>query len=296
MLGRLPASLLFGSILAAQTPRVSENVLQNTGAPLSISFACTNDDLEWAGLTCTDEACPIYVDLTSAAGQGDVVFVAGNFHAVNATLYSVLLATSDGGRTWREPVARIRGVSFERIQALDGLTAVISGEMMQPLPMDPFFLLTSDGGKTWDRVPLFEQGTPGLIRQFSFDSKDHGKALVDLGAGDARYEVYETQTGGREWTIREKSATLPKFPDSAVADWRLRAEPKRFRLEKLEDSHWSPFASFLIAAANCKETPPPPAPEPSVQPTAANEADDAVSEIRLDRSKDDAGKKRKPQQ
>jgi hypothetical protein len=254
------AALLFCSIAAsAQTsPPVPASPpdppeLESSGSPMAIPFTCNPDDLQWAGLACDEAPCPIYVDLAQAAGQGKTILVTGNFHAAAATLNSLLLRTDDGGHTWREPYARARGTELDHVQMYDAKTAWISGQVVQPLALDPFFLITGDGGKTWERIALFEEGTPGSILQFLFETRDHGFALVDHGGGLKRYEVYETQSGGREWSSHEQSDTLPKLKSERETQWRVRAEPKLFRLQHLEEEHWKPFASFSVHVATCTE-------------------------------------------
>ncbi len=253
---RVLAALLFSSIAAsAQIPApVSDRPeLESTGSPMAIPFTCNQEDLQWAGLACDEAPCPIYVDLAQAAGQGNTILITGNFHAPAATLDSLLLRTDDGGHTWREPYARVRGTELDHVQMYDARTAWISGQVVQPLALDPFFLITGDGGKTWERIALFEEGTPGSILQFVFETRDHGFALVDHGGGAKRYEVFETQSSGREWSTHEQSDTLPKLKSQRETEWRLRAEPKLFRLQHLEEEHWKPFASFNVNVAKCSE-------------------------------------------
>ncbi len=114
-------------------------MLEFTGAPLTVPYTCNNEDLQWAGLACTEGECPIYVELSHAAGQASTILMAGDFHASAATMDSLLLRSTDGGHTWREPVDRIRGAELGAIQIYDVQTAWVSGEIMQPLAMDPFF-------------------------------------------------------------------------------------------------------------------------------------------------------------
>jgi hypothetical protein len=252
--------VLFSYSLGAQVP-----AYEYTGAPLPIPYTCEDDDMDWAGLTCLDEPCPIYIDLTHAASQGKSILITGNFHASAATMYSLFLRSEDGGRTWREPFERIRGAELEDIQVYDGHIAWIDGLTQQPVAKDPFFLVTEDGGATWNRVPLFEADAEGSIVQFVFDSRDHGLALVDRGGGALRYETYETQTGGHSWTMRDKSGKMTKLKGTPESEWRIRPESRDFRLEHLENSIWSPFASFAVRVADCRRKPmertePPPQP------------------------------------
>jgi hypothetical protein len=263
-------SLLACYPLLAQVPTYEFN-----GAPLTIPYNCTDDDIDWAGLTCVDEPCPIFIDLSHAAGQGKSILITGNFHAAATTMYSLILRSDDGGRTWREPFARIRGAELDEIQVYDAQMAWVDGVIQQPVATDPFFLVTEDGGASWNRVPLFEEGTEGSIVQFVFDSRDRGLALVDRGGGAMRYETYETETGGRAWTMRDKSGKPGKLKAATESEWRIRAENRNFRLEHLENSIWSPFASFAVKVAECRRKPL----ERTEHPPG--DADDAVNEIQL---------------
>jgi hypothetical protein len=241
--------------------------IRNTGSPMTIPFSCTDEDIAQAGLSCTEESpCPVYVELTATAGLGSKIFISGNIHSESSTLYSLLLQSDDGGETWTEPYTRIRGASFDFIQFPDFEHGWVSGEMLQPIARDPFFLITSDGAKTWRRRPVFEDGTAGSIQSFWLNSPTTGAMVIDKGSGSSRYQLFESPTGGDTWSIRESSPTpirIKSLPPAGTGAWRLRADAKTkaFRLEKATGESWTPVASFLIATGPCK--PPEPAPEKS---------------------------------
>jgi hypothetical protein len=261
---RVVALLVFsGVLLRAQTAAAPDAAtLEYTGTPLVIPYTCSPDDLEWAGMSCDVSPCSIYVELSHAAGSAKTILITGDLHAPAATFYSLLLRTEDGGHTWREPFARIRGAELDGIQMHDAQTGWIGGQIMQPLALDPFFLLTTDGGKSWRRVPLFEEGTPGALLQFNFDSAEHGLALLDRGGGPKRYEIYETSTGGASWELHGQFDRQPDFAAPGATEWRVKPEPKLFRLEHREENSWRPFASFALNAAECRDKPKVEAPEP----------------------------------
>jgi photosystem II stability/assembly factor-like uncharacterized protein len=243
---------IFAAPLTGQT-----TPLRNTGAPVSLPFQCTADDIAQAGLTCSEEApCPVYLELTSAASLGNKLFVTGNLHTDSANLYSVFLESADSGITWTEPAARIRGAGLDQIQFPDYEHGWVSGEMLQPMARDPFFFSTSDGAKSWQRKPLFDEGAAGSIYAFWFDTSSHGTLILDKGAGSSRYELYESPTGGDTWTIRESSAKpirIRSMPAGA-GGWRVRADGKThvYWIEKLSLETWKPVAGFLISAGACK--------------------------------------------
>jgi photosystem II stability/assembly factor-like uncharacterized protein len=195
--------------------------------------------------------------LASVEAAGDRIITAGNLHSSSVTLYSVLLSSADGGRTWREPHRRLRGTGLDRIQFFDSSTGWISGESLFPLPQDPFFLLTTDGGDTWRRQPVFSEAAFGAILQFQFRSKTAGSLVVDRGTGAEgdRYASYETADGGETWAIRQESARAPRLDTpTSPAGWRVRADgrTRSFQIERRSGERWTPVAAFAVSAGACK--------------------------------------------
>jgi photosystem II stability/assembly factor-like uncharacterized protein len=260
-------------------------VMIYSGKPLSIPFACSDEDMQWGGMSCTEEEpCPIYLELSALEAVGGSLFVSGNLHSAATTLYSVLLASSDSGKNWTEPVERIRGAGLDQIQFIDFESGWISGQHLHPLPQDPFLLITNDGGKTWRRQPVFGETRFASVVQFWFTSKNDGAIVVDRGQSSetSRYEKYETPNGGDTWMIREtndQAIRLRRTPPNA--DWRIRADgpTQSFRIEQRQGNSWTAVSAFAIRAGQCKPPertfaePPPepvePAPEPEPPPAAA---------------------------
>jgi photosystem II stability/assembly factor-like uncharacterized protein len=177
----------------------------NNGKPMRISAECKQDDLQSLGLSCSeDEPCPAYLELGAVEAVGSRIFLAGNIHTSTVTLSSILLASADDGKTWTEPYDRIRFAALEQIQFIDFQYGWISAAIIQTLPRDPFFLLTSDGGKTWHNRPLFDEPHNGSIEHFSFDSRNTG-ALLLTPIGHS-YEMYESTTGGESWSLKQVSS------------------------------------------------------------------------------------------
>src|SRR5579871_2108498 len=128
------------------------------GKPITLPYQCSLEDIHWSGLTCSeDEPCPIYLELSSVEAVGERVFAAGNIHSDAVTLYSMLLSSADGGHSWQLGPDSVRGAGLDRIQFLDALTGWIGGQTLSPIPQDPFFLLTTDGGKSWRMQPVFTE-------------------------------------------------------------------------------------------------------------------------------------------
>ena len=262
-----------------EPPAASKDIaLENSGKPMLAPFQCTEDDIQSFGLECSeDEPCPIYLELSAFEPVGNQLFAAGNIHSAATTLYSILLSSSDGGKTWREPFTRIRGATLDRILFIDFEHGWISGQIVNPLPRDPFLLITSDGGKSWRRVPVFEDSRAGSIQRIWFESRSSGNLIFDRGmAGDGpRYELYESATGGDNWMVREASdqpIRIKRMPvETENADWRLRpdAATKANRIEKRQAGRWNSVASFAVSLAPCR---PPKAKEPEPPPEPTTEA------------------------
>ncbi len=245
-----------------------------------VPFQCTEDDMQWAGMSCPEEQpCPVYLELSAMETVGNRIIVAGNIHSESITLYSVLLGSEDGGATWKEPYERMRGTVLDHVQFIDFQNGWISGETLVPVSRDPFLLITSDGGRSWRLRPVFGEGGDGAIQQFHFETAASGGLVIDRGrsAGSSRYELYETPNGGETWTIRRTSdrAIAPDRgqPDPAAAGWRIRADArsKSFALEKRQGERWSAMASFLVEIGNCKPAPraaPEPPPEQGAAPSS----------------------------
>jgi hypothetical protein len=265
-MGKLILALSAALVLSAQdsqqqtapaTPQEPPPVFQYEGKPITLPFHCSLDDIRWAGMSCSDdEPCPLYLELDSAEGVGERVFAAGNIHSESVTLYSVLLSSGDAGHSWQAGSDSMRGAGLDHIQLLDGLTGWIDGQTLSPLPQDPFFLLTSDGGKSWRLQPVFSDTHYGSIQQYWFESKIAGALILDNGAGDVdRYARFETTDGGETWSLKEenKKPLQLKRPSINPA-WRVRADAatRSYRIEHRTGSQWSTVAAFSVKLPACK--------------------------------------------
>ncbi|MCX6636929.1 MAG: hypothetical protein NT090_17880 [Acidobacteria bacterium] len=263
-----PVIALAASFVAAQP-------LVNLGKPLRAPFACTEEDIQSLGLDCTsEEPCAVFLELAALEIAGSKVFLAGNLHTATMTLASILLASEDEGKTWTEPHPRIRSAGLDQIQFFDFERGWVAGQQFEAMPRDPFFLITTDGGKTWRRRPVFGDSQVGSIEQFWFDSRTDGVVLIDRMQSTetgARYLVYETMTGGDTWMVREVSARPLKLKRAPAQnpDRRIRADAKTrsFIVERRQGERWQPLASFLIEAGSCR-----PAARPAAEPPKPDEA------------------------
>ncbi len=239
----------FVSLLTAFSVLAQESsILTNRGEPMRVPYACVEDELQSAGMSCDDEPCPIYLELSAVAANGNKILVAGDLHGDSATLDSILLQSDDAGATWKEPAGRMRGDAVDQLQIFDARHAWAAGETQYPLPRDPFFLTTTDGGASWTQHAVGEDGAAGSVQRFWFDSLTHGEVIVDTGQDHA---IYESETGGETWKRQSVAGRPPELKDS---DWRVgpSKDGKSWQIEKRAGEAWSVPASFLIEVASCK--------------------------------------------
>jgi photosystem II stability/assembly factor-like uncharacterized protein len=224
-----------------------------------IPYRCTEEDIRTAGLSCTDEEpCAIYLELSAAASSGIRLFASGNIHTANATIFSVMLGSDDNGKTWREVHERLRASGIDALQFTDADNGWASGIVLSPLPQDPFFLRTTDGGKTWRTTPLSSETRYGSIQQFQFTDKSSGSLIFDRGPGGGdRYEMFESLDGGDSWTVKQTSVkplSLKRPANALQPEWRVRADgnSRSFQIEHRQGSRWSSVAQFAVNLGSCR--------------------------------------------
>jgi hypothetical protein len=272
---------------APKTEEPKKPVMEYAGKPIRIPFDCTEEMIHSFAMTCTErDPCPVYAEIAGFQPLGQKLFLTGNFHNGAFTMFSLFLQSDNGGRTWTEPIERIPNAGLDRVLFFDLEAGWISGHLLQTMPRDPFFMITTDGGKNWRRRPVFDEPRIGAIEKFWFESRTSGSLLFDRvqGAGNsARYERFETMTGGDTWMIREVSSKPLQLKGArdvvANPDWRLRADPatRSHIIEQRQDGRWQRVAAFLVQVAECRPefhplTEPPAPPEPAAPETPATPA------------------------
>jgi photosystem II stability/assembly factor-like uncharacterized protein len=237
------AALVFATVLRAEE-------LQKIGD------VCPREEAEALGLACAeDEPCAVYLELSSVDGFGANVFVTGNLHTVDTTISGVLLASNDAGKTWSEPLKRIRAAELDQIQFADPQHGWAAGVKLNSLPRDPFLLITVNGGQMWHSVPLFEEPLLGAIQQLWFESANSGQLVVDRSQGQTkRYELYTTSTGGETWTLKETTDRPIQISRAGqeTTNWRVIADKDSYRVERRTLTGWETLARFAIRAGECK--------------------------------------------
>ena len=252
--------------VAAQQPAAPASVegpklYASAGGPILLPNLCADVDLVSLGLTCSeDEPCATYLELSSLEALGSVIVLAGNLHTASTTLQSLVLVSEDGGANWREAHPRLKASTLESMQFLDFSTGWLVGHTSLALPRDPFILLTTDGGRAWRKVDLYADSRVGVIEDYAFQTAKRGWLLVDnKGSGEAgKYELYETQSGGSSWELREISSRIPKsaLPGQrpTTATGRVRVDDKKgvLRIEVRSGNAWRELSSFKLRLDDCK--------------------------------------------
>lgn len=241
--------------------------------PIRIDGKCTMDAVQALNLPCTEqEPCPLYLELAGVEAVGPRLVLTGNIHTGAATLESVLLVSDDVGRTWTEPSARIAAAVLDQIQFLDFEAGWINGHVLSGGPRDAFFLLTTDGGQTWRRRPVFEENRTGAVEQFWFESRSSGTMALDrvrAAENGMRYELWESRTGGESWSIRQVDSRPVQFRKPSREPL-VRIVPdktgKTNRIERREGNGWVVISAFDVSAGTCKPQLPPLAPPPEPEP------------------------------
>jgi hypothetical protein len=256
-------------------PPATPAILENTGKPMTVRAACSLEMVTDLGLSCSaEEPCPIYLELSDLTAVGDRLVVSGNLHTSTTTLESVLLTSDNMGKTWVEGHARVPMAMLDRVQFFDFELGWVNGHILQPTPKDAFFLITSDGGKTWRKRPVSGESTPGAIQQFWFDSRTHGLMLIERPPSDdgMRHELWESMTSGDSWNVRQvDSKPIPVTrPAPAASPWRIHSDSKTqaHRIERQAGAKWEPVASFSVKAGECKPAPPSETEAPAANPAA----------------------------
>jgi photosystem II stability/assembly factor-like uncharacterized protein len=199
----------------------------------------------------------VFLELSGLETSASRMFLSGNLHTTSTTLASILLVTDDAGRTWNEASQRMPFTALDEIQFIDFEHGWIAGENVQTVARDPFLLTTDDGGRTWRPQPLFEEGQPGAILKFWFESAKAGAVLVDRGLGN-RYELYRTTTGGAAWDLEKAAGEPMRLPGGrskeATAAWRLRpdARTESWQIEQNREEAWQPVAAFATEVPVCR--------------------------------------------
>jgi photosystem II stability/assembly factor-like uncharacterized protein len=112
----------------------------------------------------------------------------------DSALRPVIVATSDGGATWRSQTVPPGVGELEDVAFVDGLHGWAVGGDTSGDPWTPLTLSTSDGGATWNKQAV--PADVGLLRGVAFADSSHGWA-VDGSS------ILSTRDGGATWSKKD---------------------------------------------------------------------------------------------
>jgi photosystem II stability/assembly factor-like uncharacterized protein len=120
--------------------------------------------------------------------------------------------TGDGGKTWDEPYSNdTEGIFLDAFAFFDKDNAIVVGD-----PMEGRFviLVTSDGGESWEEIPLVQR-PEAVSGEGAFAAS--GTCLTILGKNDAWFcsggpvaRVFHSRDMGRSWTIADSPLATGK--------------------------------------------------------------------------------------
>lgn len=241
-----PGRLLFVMLMAAAVS--AQPALQQ------IPDVCPHEDAEALGISCSEgDPCPVFFEATGVEGVGARIFVTGNLHTSDTTMFGLLLSSDDSGKTWGEPIKRLRGGSLEHVQFADAQHGWIAGMMLDPLPRGPFILSTVDDGDTWHRTPISADPGYGSVTQMWFDSMSRGELVMDRSQGKVtRFEMYASSDGGGTWTLKSSKDEPLHLTGAAEPQWRAAVIDGAYAIQHRAGADWETLARFPAQAGECK--------------------------------------------
>ncbi len=180
----------------------------------------------------------------------NTAFLAGWIETPGQRAHTLILKTTDGGRSWRQIGPRIQASGLEAIEFIGDETGWAAGEKILDNPGEPFVLRTEDGGENWAQVALPSPTTSlGTIRTMTFTDSKHGTVVVDRRVGirikgkELDAEVFLTEDGGLTWKLadqyfrrkgeEEERGSVQEIERSG---WKIvEAEPGIFRVLRREE-------------------------------------------------------------
>ena len=189
-----------------------------------------------------------------AALDEQTLLVGGSYlRSTGDPVRSVLLRSTDGGKTWQDTDVWLTGFNTWRIFVLDKKHAFAAVNYSIEGNLAPFVIFgTNDGGVTWHRseqdLPFEHIGIP-MGMDFSFASPEYGQFWIVGSFGVKHY--YTTTDGGRTWKL---SYVAENWPDGESFDCKYERDWENNRvLISLRSPH-GPDKYKTVSILNTKYT------------------------------------------
>jgi photosystem II stability/assembly factor-like uncharacterized protein len=191
---------------------VSESVAWASGAGSTV-LRTADGGTTWQKLKVTDDPLD-FRDIDAVDAQTAYALSIGNGPA------SRIYKTTDAGQTWQlqfkneDPKAFLDAMTF-----WDATHGIVFGDSVD---LQLYILTTSDGGRTWSRVPTANlppaQGNEGAFAASGTNIAVIGNSHAWIGTGAAaKSRVLRTSDGGRTWAIAD--TPLASGPSTGSTAW-----------------------------------------------------------------------------
>jgi photosystem II stability/assembly factor-like uncharacterized protein len=196
---------------------VSESVAWASGAGATV-LRTIDGGTTWQKLKVTDDPLD-FRDIDAVDAQTAYALSIGNGPA------SRIYKTTDAGQTWQlqfkneDPKAFLDAMTF-----WDATHGIVFGDSVD---LQLYILTTSDGGRTWSRVPTANlppaQGNEGAFAASGTNIAVIGNSHAWIGTGAAaKSRVLRTSDGGRTWAIAD--TPLASGPSTGIFSIAFRDE------------------------------------------------------------------------
>jgi photosystem II stability/assembly factor-like uncharacterized protein len=196
---------------------VSESVAWASGAGSTV-LRTADGGTTWQKLKVTDDPLD-FRDIDAVDAQTAYALSIGNGPA------SRIYKTTDAGQTWQlqfkneDPKAFLDAMTF-----WDATHGIVFGDSVD---LQLYILTTSDGGRTWSRVPTANlppaQGDEGAFAASGTNIAVIGNSHAWIGTGAAaKSRVLRTSDGGRTWAIAD--TPLASGPSTGIFSIAFRDE------------------------------------------------------------------------
>jgi len=188
---------------------VSEQVAWASGAGSTV-LRTVDGGLTWQRFIITSDALD-FRDVDAIDAQTAYVMSIGNGPA------SRIYKTTDGGVTWKVQFRNKDEKAFlDAMSFWDANHGIAFGDSVDK---QFYILTTTDGGRTWSRVPATNlppaQGNEGAFAASGTNIALFGKAYAWIGTGAAaKSRVLRTTDGGRTWRVAD--TPLASGPSSGI--------------------------------------------------------------------------------
>lgn len=236
----------------------------------AIEFLTDSFDLDGIGwMSEQADEFGVYLEVSGLrAIDKDVAFLFGGVRVHAGTIRSVLLRTSDGGKSWHESMPPVLGSELIHVAFSDRQHGWALAQWAVERPGTPLLFGSTDAGKTWREITHIERRSQGrpprgdadYPLRMTFSSALNGEielALVNdsestsIDDSQEEVETLATHDGGVTWRMvrRETRTRSPVEPEAAQQDrgfdgteWALGArtfgEPFDIRRFDREQSRW----------------------------------------------------------